>query len=168
MASHPPGSCCFKGVKHEGQPVGSLIKVKDLEVYISEPENKSTDNAILLYVFPTVYLKGSVVVVIVVVDVARLTVRNSVTDVFGHKFINAQLMADQFAANGYFVFMPDLFHADPARFGEPGFDLYKWLENHTKETIDPVIEASIAELREKYNVKVILFRYSSRVECNVN
>ena len=28
-----------------------------------------------------------------------------ITDVFGHQFINAQLIADQLAANGYFVVM---------------------------------------------------------------
>jgi dienelactone hydrolase len=32
------------------------------------------------------------------------------TDVIGHRFINAQLIADQLAANGYLVVMPDLFH----------------------------------------------------------
>jgi hypothetical protein len=50
MTSHAPGSCCYKGVKHEGQPVGSLSTVKDFEVYTSYPENKSTDYAVLMYV----------------------------------------------------------------------------------------------------------------------
>jgi hypothetical protein len=54
MASHAPGSCCYKGVKHEGQPVGSLSTVKDFEVYTSYPENKSTDYAVLMYVFPSI------------------------------------------------------------------------------------------------------------------
>lgn len=50
MTSHAPGSCCYKGVKHEGQPVGSISTVKDFEVYTSYPENKSTDYAVLMYV----------------------------------------------------------------------------------------------------------------------
>lgn len=127
MASHAPGSCCYKGVKHEGQPVGSISTVKDFEVYTSYPENKSTDYAVLI-----------------------------LTDVIGHKFVNAQLIADQFAANGFFVFMPDLFHGDPVSLNRGGdFDFPKWLQGHGKETVDPIVEASITELREKYKVKKI-------------
>uniref|UniRef100_A0A093VEC5 Protein AIM2 n=1 Tax=Talaromyces marneffei PM1 TaxID=1077442 RepID=A0A093VEC5_TALMA len=126
MTSHAPSSCCYKGVKHEGQPVGSLSTVKDFEVYTSYPENKSTNYAVLI-----------------------------LTDVIGHKFNNAQLIADQFAANGYFVFMPDLFHGDPVPLNRgPDFVLAKWLEGHGAERVDPIVEASITELREKYKVKV--------------
>ncbi|EED16216.1 dienelactone hydrolase family protein [Talaromyces stipitatus ATCC 10500] len=127
MASNPPGSCCYKGVKHEGQPVGSISTVKDFEVYTSYPADKSTDYAVLL-----------------------------LTDILGHKFQNLQLIADQFASNGYFVFMPDLFHGDPVALNPPeGFDLFKWLSGHPKETVEPIVEASITELREKYKVKKI-------------
>ncbi|EEA22081.1 hypothetical protein TMatcc_008493 [Talaromyces marneffei ATCC 18224] len=127
MTSHAPSSCCYKGVKHEGQPVGSLSTVKDFEVYTSYPENKSTNYAVLI-----------------------------LTDVIGHKFNNAQLIADQFAANGYFVFMPDLFHGDPVPLNRgPDFVLAKWLEGHGAERVDPIVEASITELREKYKVKKI-------------
>ena len=46
----------------------------------------------------------------------------------GHRFINAQLIADQFAANGYLVVMPDLFGGDPIPLNRPdSFDLMKWL-----------------------------------------
>ncbi|GAM38616.1 dienelactone hydrolase family protein [Talaromyces pinophilus] len=127
MTSHAPGSCCYKGVKHEGQPVGSISTVKDFEVYTSYPENKSTDYAVLI-----------------------------LTDVMGHKFNNAQLIADQFAANGFFVFMPDLFHGDPVQLNRgPDFDFAKWLQGHGPATADPIVEASITELREKYKVKKI-------------
>lgn len=40
-------------------------------------------------------------------------------DVIGHAFINSQLVADQFAANGYFVVMPDQFHGDPVPLNRP-------------------------------------------------
>jgi dienelactone hydrolase len=51
--------------------------------------------------------------------------------VIGHCFINAQLIADQFAANGYLVVMPDLFGGDPIPLNRPdGFDLMKWLNGH--------------------------------------
>ncbi|KUL89066.1 hypothetical protein ZTR_06132 [Talaromyces verruculosus] len=127
MASNPPGSCCNKGVKHEGQPVGSISTVKDFEVYTSYPADKSTDYAVLI-----------------------------LTDVLGHKFLNAQLIADQFAANGYFVFMPDLFYGNPVQLNAPeGFDFDKWLSGQTKEIVDSIVEASITELREKYKAKKI-------------
>ena len=56
-------SCCYKGVKHEGEAKGELKMLGDIEVYYSYPENKSTEYGILL-----------------------------ITDVIGHKFINAQLI----------------------------------------------------------------------------
>lgn len=48
MASNPPGSCCYQGVKHEGEAVGKFEQIDDFEVYISEAPDKSTDKAILM------------------------------------------------------------------------------------------------------------------------
>jgi len=77
------------------------------------------------------------------------------TDVIGHKFINAQLIADQFAANGYYVVMPDLFHGDPLQLNRPpNFDFMKWRAGHGNESVDPIVEAAIKELR-KQGVKTI-------------
>ncbi|KIV93097.1 hypothetical protein PV10_04339 [Exophiala mesophila] len=135
MASNPPGSCCYKGVKHEGDPVGEFVTIGDFEAYVSWPENKSTEHAILL-----------------------------ITDVIGHRFNNAQLIADQFAANGYFVLTPDLFDKDPIPLNRPGdFDIMKWLSGeyhpqkkaHLPPVVDPIIDACIIELRTKYNAKKI-------------
>ena len=50
MASNPPGACCYKGVKHEGEPKGEFGKIGDFETYLSWPEDKSTENALLMYV----------------------------------------------------------------------------------------------------------------------
>lgn len=126
MASNPPAACCIQGVKHEGQATGSLIKVGDFEVYTSFPADKSTDNAVLF-----------------------------LTDILGHKFINNQLIADQYAANGYFTFMPDLFYGDLPPLNREGFDMGEWRKNHTPAQVTPIVEASIKELKEKYNVKKI-------------
>jgi hypothetical protein len=80
MASNPPGRCCTIGVKHEGEAKGEIkaidsswyhqqpgrVKSKftysTVSTYFAYPEDKSTENAILI-----------------------------LTDVIGHKFINAQL-----------------------------------------------------------------------------
>lgn len=73
-------------------------------------------------------------------------------------------MCDQFAANGYFVMMPDLFDQCPVDINTPfeEFDVKAWFSgksnprgraNGTVE-IDPIIERCIREMREKYGVKV--------------
>ncbi|KAF2101625.1 dienelactone hydrolase family protein [Rhizodiscina lignyota] len=127
MASNPPGRCCTIGVKHEGEAVGEMGKIGDFETYFSYPEDKSTTNAILL-----------------------------VTDVLGHGFINAQLIADQFAANGYFVVMPDLFYGDAIPLNRPeGFDIMKWMKPHGPDSVDPIIAKSLEEMRGKYGCKNI-------------
>ena len=96
------------------------------ETYVAYPKSKSTDKAILIP-----------------------------TDVIGHKFINAQLIADQFAENGYFVAMPDLFNGDPISLNRPAdFDFMKWMGNgHTYKEVDPITDALIKELRTTYGVK---------------
>lgn len=55
------------------------------------------------------------------------------TDVIGHKFINAQLIADQFASNGYLVVTSDLFNGDTVPFNRPeGFNIMEWIICHRR------------------------------------
>ena len=69
MASNPPGRCCTIGVKHEGEAKGEIKNIDDSEfiqhlmregtpisltgikvsTYFSYPEDKKTDNAILIF-----------------------------------------------------------------------------------------------------------------------
>lgn len=66
-------------------------------------------------------------------------------------------MADQFAANGYYTIIPDLFNGDPLSLNRPeGFDFMAWLTKgtggnnpHTFEAVDPIVEKSIKYLQEK-------------------
>jgi dienelactone hydrolase len=78
--------------------------------------------------------------------------------------INAQLIADQFAANGYFVVMPDLFHGDPIPLNRPGdFDIQRWLKGeyaekkipHLPPTVDPIIDTCLVSMRTEHNCKKI-------------
>jgi len=134
MASNPGGRCCTIGVKHEGQAKGSVKTIGEISTYFAYPEDKQTANAILI-----------------------------LPDVIGHEFINAQLIADQFAANGYFVVMPDLFEGDAIPLNRPeGFDIMRWLKSggvggkgHGKDRVDPIVAAVIAEMRDNLGVKKI-------------
>jgi dienelactone hydrolase len=97
------------------------------DTYFAYPPSKSTDTAVLL-----------------------------LTDVIGNRFINAQLIADQFAANGFFVVMPDIFNGDPLPLNRPGtFDMAAWRKNHGVETVEPIVQAAIKEMKETYGVKKI-------------
>lgn len=70
------------------------------------------------------------------------------SDVMGHNFTNVQLIADEFAANSYFVVVPDLFEGDTVPLNRPeGFQIQDWLKNHLPEHVEPIIDAVLAEMR---------------------
>ncbi|KAL3451447.1 dienelactone hydrolase [Aspergillus insuetus] len=133
MTSYSPGKCCFEGMKHEGSPSGDIFKIRDIEVYVKYPENRSTESGIIL-----------------------------LSDVFGHRFNNSQLIADQLAANGHFVVMPDLFAGDAVAIDRADtIDFTTWInggysdtkQSHLPPSIDPIVEACIVEMRTRYGVK---------------
>jgi len=127
MTSHAPKKCCTEGVKHEGEASGEMGKIGDIETYFAHPESKRTDNAILF-----------------------------LPDVIGHAFINAQLMADQFAANGYFVVMPDQFDGDAIPLNKPGeFDFQAWRAKHPVDRGDEIVKTALKEMKDKYGCKRI-------------
>jgi dienelactone hydrolase len=67
------------------------------------------------------------------------------------------LIADQFAANGYFVMMPDLFNRDPIPLPQPeNFNVDKWRAGppgHGPHTVDPIVSAIIKEMKDNLGVK---------------
>ncbi|KAJ5597357.1 hypothetical protein N7537_007441 [Penicillium hordei] len=128
MASNPPGACCASGFKHEGAPTGELKKIDGLNTYIAHPKDKNPEKAIIF-----------------------------LADIFGI-YINAQLLADEFANNGYLTIIPDIFRGDQISLSdkESGkVDLPSWLLNHQPANIEPVIESTIKYARETLGVKRI-------------
>lgn len=104
-----------------------------VSTYITYPESKSTETAIII-----------------------------LPDVIGHEFINAQLIADQFAANGYWTVMPDLFQGDPIKLNRPeGFDIMQWLQKggpegkgHLPDSVDPIVESTLKYMKEQGAKKI--------------
>ena len=66
-------------------------------------------------------------------------------------------MADQFAANGYYTLIVDLFNGDPIKLNrDSDFDFMAWLNKgtdgnnpHTFEYVDPIVEKGLAYLKEQ-------------------
>ncbi|KAJ6024085.1 hypothetical protein N7540_004882 [Penicillium herquei] len=135
MTSNLMESCCYQGFNHHAEPRGSISIVEDIEVYTIYPQDRSTEYGLLI-----------------------------LTDIIGHRFTNAQVIADQFADHGYFVMMPDLFYGDAVPLNKPGeFDMAKWRngdyhpqgKNHLPETVDPIVERCVSEMLTKYRCKKI-------------
>ncbi|BCS27114.1 dienelactone hydrolase family protein [Aspergillus puulaauensis] len=127
MASNAPGACCASGFRHEGTPVGETKNINGTETYIVYPKgNQSPEKAIVI-----------------------------LSDIFGI-YVNAQLLADEYADNGYLAVIPDLFRGDAIKLAdmESGkADLPSWIPNHQPSAVDPVVEATIKYVRQDLGVK---------------
>ncbi|KAJ5105717.1 hypothetical protein NUU61_003064 [Penicillium alfredii] len=127
MTSNQLSHCCTVGSLHEGEAKGEIKDIGDISTYFAYPANGSTKIAILI-----------------------------LTDVIGHRLINAQLIADQFAAKGYFVVMPDLFRGDTVSLNRPeGFNIMDWVKNHLPPQTEPIIDAVLQEMRQNLGCKRI-------------
>ncbi|KAL3426880.1 dienelactone hydrolase [Phlyctema vagabunda] len=128
MASNPPAKCCTEGVRHEGEPTGSVIKIGNIDVYVAEP-------------------KGSVVHK----DTAILYLPDVISI-----WQNSKLMADQYAANGYYTIIPDLFSGDALALERPDdFDFMGWMSKHGVKEVEPIVLAALKYLKEEKGFKKI-------------
>lgn len=115
---------CIKGVRHEGTPEGKYEKVAGVDCYIATPTGDYAKDKVVLYL----------------------------PDAFGIQFSNAQLLADDFARNGFKVIMIDYFDNDPCPPGTmggfaPGFSLQEWIVGHGSEQVRKPLNAVIAALQ---------------------
>ncbi|KAF8987854.1 dienelactone hydrolase [Cyathus striatus] len=116
---------CIKGVTHEGTPKGKWETIGGISCYVTTPSVDYPKDKVVLYI----------------------------SDLFGAQFINAQLLADDFAQNGFKTIIPDYFDGDPvpADALNPGsdFDLMGWLKNHGVEKSRGPLEVVVSELKSQ-------------------
>lgn len=74
-----------------------------------------------------------------------------ITDIYGYKFNNNQLVADEYGQQGYYVIIPDLFDNDPVPDVRPeGFDLQRdWLPHHLPNKTIEIVKKTIAQVNEE-------------------
>lgn len=64
-------------------------------------------------------------------------------------------MADDFAAKGYLVIMPDIYDKDPVPIERPeGFNLGEWLgnKNHQPEFVQGVVDRTLAQIKKDFSM----------------
>lgn len=124
MASLAVSNCCAQGFKHTGQALGKLVDIAGINTYVTGDETLASKKFIYLF-----------------------------TDVLGHKFINIQLIADQYAKNGYFVAVPDLFNNDPVPLNpSEGYNVFTdWFPNHGPEITQLIVDKFVDGVKTKYS-----------------
>ncbi|KAH8105275.1 alpha/beta-hydrolase [Cristinia sonorae] len=114
---------CVSGVRHEGTAEGKFEKIGGVDTYVATPTVDYPKDKVLLFL----------------------------PDIFGAQLINAQLLADDFARNGFKTIVVDYFEGDacPADALESGnFDLGAWFGKHGPPFARPLLDKVIAALKE--------------------
>lgn len=127
-----------------------MIKIGPYDAYVAEPSQPNSrkhDGAALLYL----------------------------SDVIGI-WQNSKLMADQYAMNGYYTLLVDLFNGDPVEVNHPppgpAFDFTAWLTQgsdgknpHTTEAVDPIVEKALNYLKERgfTNIGAVGYCFGAKV-----
>jgi len=137
-------SCCISGTVNGGTPKGREDTIGGLDTYIAEPEGGNTAKSIIFLV-----------------------------DIFGWKFPNVRLLADNYAKAGFYCYIPDLHEGDslPISFlqnVEPplkdqeqaglvdkakntaivGTTLMPWLAKHREAVSQPLVDGFVNTVRQ--------------------
>ncbi|KAF8186793.1 Alpha/Beta hydrolase protein [Pholiota molesta] len=120
----PISDHCAQGVKHTGEAVGRVETIAGVETYISDPPAGTPGPKKVILYF---------------------------ADIFSPLFINAKLLQDYFASQGFYVLGLDYFFGDPVQnhADEPGFDRAAWVKK-VKGLADEATPRWIDAVREKY------------------
>lgn len=124
-----------------------MIKIGQWDAYVAEPQGKKHEGAALLYI----------------------------PDVIGI-WQNSKLMADQYAANGYYTVIIDVFNGDPLELKrDKDFDFMGWLNKgsdgnnpHTTEAVDPIVETAIKYLQDQNYTKIGALGYCFGAKVRVH
>ncbi|KAH8104074.1 alpha/beta-hydrolase [Cristinia sonorae] len=124
-----PEDCkdCVIGNRHEGEPQGKIEKIGGYDCYVATPSGDYSKDKVVLFL----------------------------TDVFGLKFNNNLLLADDFARNGYKTIAPDILVGDPltdTAHQDPKFDFDAWRAKHGEDTWIPVVDAVVQSLKSEFGI----------------
>lgn len=118
------GPCCVSGHLHSGEPRGHVVKLAGLDAYVTGDPINKPKTILFL------------------------------TEIFGYHLPNARLLADEHAAAGFYVVVPDFYEGDyaPVSFlydiaalpGDPepakdAFDFPVWKARHMPERLQPML-----------------------------
>ncbi|KAF9219730.1 alpha/beta-hydrolase [Gyrodon lividus] len=114
-------SHCIAGVRHEGIPEGKVEVIEGVKCYVATPTADYPKDKVILYL----------------------------PDIWGIELVNAQLLADDFARNGFKVVAVDYFDGDALpldAMNDSTFDLMAWLGKHNADATRPPLDKVIAAL----------------------
>jgi len=80
---------------------------------------------------------------------------------------NDTSIADDFAANGYTVVLPDMFAGDkvpPPADRKPGFELSEWLKDHQPHHVIPIIQKVMGQIRSELSMPPFLLSGDAHLE----
>ncbi|KAF8626701.1 hypothetical protein AX15_004725 [Amanita polypyramis BW_CC] len=115
---------CYRGVTHQGTPTGTIEKIGGIESYIATPTVNYAKTKVVLFL----------------------------SDIFGLKLPNSQLLCDDFARNGFKTIMPDYLFGDaiPLEAMATGrVSLEEWRSRHTQAVTRPILDDVIKALKEQ-------------------
>lgn len=127
-------------MRHEGTPEGKFEQIGGVECYVATPTADYPSNKVLLYLM----------------------------DIFGIHLPNHQLLADDYARNGFKVVIPDILNGDPAPVDalDAGskWDFMAWLGRHGMDTVHPVLDKVLPALKASgvEKIGVLGFCYGAR------
>lgn len=74
-----------------------------------------------------------------------------ITDIYGNKLVNTQLIADEISRNGFKVLIPDILQGDPI--GTQ--DLQQWIKKHGPELTSNIVDGFLKKVRQELKPKFL-------------